>query len=135
MGVLLHPSTKNERANGVAISRDVLYQTEDQVGQRFYLNVQEGENLVTNPEIGTAPDELLISPRNPRTDQIIRQVGRRILSADHLRELRRSLRVIHFRFQELYEVPPGKDFAMEIEFKVTKNGRLFIKQARPWVYR
>lgn len=36
-------------------------------------------------------------------------------------------------FRTLYGATATSDFAMEIEFKVTKDGRLAIKQARPWL--
>ncbi len=38
-------------------------------------------------------------------------------------------------FAKLYAAQSDAPFAMEIEFKVTSDGRLAIKQARPWVIR
>ena len=58
----------------------------------------------------------------------------RLLSDEHLDELRNRLARIHGRFRKLYDKTEDDLFAMEIEFKITKEGRLAIKQARPWVY-
>ena len=43
------------------------------------------------------------------------------------------MRKLHDRFARLYDRDGDADFAMEIEFKVTRSGALLIKQARPWV--
>lgn len=139
MGVVLHPNTSDERANGVAVTSDILYQSYDQLGVRYYVNAQVGEDLVTNPEPGSVPEELLLSPRNPRTDRVIHRssltsADAPVLSDEHLMELRRCLRVIDREFRQLYDVPADAEFAMEVEFKVTEAGDLFIKQARPWVF-
>ena len=44
------------------------------------------------------------------------------------------LKTIHRCFQSLYGKEPDSRFAMEVEFKVTADGTLVIKQARPWVF-
>ena len=135
MGVLLHQSFKNERANGVAVSLDVLYRREGY----NYVNVQVGDDMVTNPEGRSVPEEILLPWRQGavRRMQDSNRVtdGGAVLSEKHLAELKRALETIHDEFAELYGTKPENPrFAMEIEFKVTAGGDLVIKQARPWVF-
>lgn len=135
MGVLLHPNYEDERANGVAVTRDILYRT----AGNSYVNVQLGEDLVTNPEAESTPEEILLGWGPEDGEQLMQRSNlmpddERLLSADHLASLRSVLDTIHLEFSRLYEVSPDDpDFAMEIEFKITREGRLEVKQARPWV--
>jgi len=135
MGVLLHPNFDDELANGVAVSDDILYQTSG----NYYVNIQVGEDLVTNPEEESVPEELLLDWFDAEEAKLMRRSNRtdkeQILSREHLEELRKSLGIIHNRFAKLYGHSYVDDhFAMEIEFKVDKDDKLSIKQARPWVY-
>ena len=135
MGVLLHPNYSNELANGVAVTVDPLYQTEG----NYYLNTQIGEDLVTNPEAESIPEEILLSAANSSDYTVMRhsnQVGdgELILTPQYLRQLGPMLTAIHSRFGILYGVRAQDEFAMEIEYKITAEGTLAIKQARPWVF-
>jgi hypothetical protein len=56
-----------------------------------------------------------------------------VLGERHRQELRDALRVLHDRFAELYDRQGDAEFGMEVEFKVTKDDVLLIKQARPWI--
>ncbi len=134
MGVLVHPNYDGELANGVAVTEDVVYQT---VGN-YYLNTQVGEDMVTNPEEQSIPEEILldwsdsslyrvVSTSNRKTD------GSQIMTDRYLRELNGYLGTIHNKFSRLYTSSQIEDFSMEIEFKITKEGKIAIKQARPWV--
>ncbi len=139
MGVLLHPNSSEEQANGVAVTEDIVYQTGSQGGRSYYINAQVGEDLVTNPDGESIPEEILLSPRSPSEDRVVRRSNRvpgegPLLSVRHLGELRESLGTIHRNFRALYHQPLDAPFAMEVEFKITSAGRLSIKQARPWVY-
>jgi hypothetical protein len=136
MGALLHHNFENEQANGVAVSDDILYQS----GSKYYVNTQVGEDLVTNPNADSIPEEMLLSPISSRDDTLItfsNQVeGKKgILSRAHTDQIRKHLGRIKRKFRRHYghKRSQGK-FAMEIEFKVTADGDLVIKQARPWVY-
>lgn len=136
MGVLVHPNFSGELANGVAVTDDILYQTSGS----YYVNTQVGEDLVTNPDEQSVPEEVLLDWWTVSRAKVMRhsnrtQNGARILSEKHLEELRQHLSTIHAKFGSLYgHSLNAENFAMEIEFKITSNGQLAIKQARPWVY-
>ena len=134
MGVLMHPNFDDERANGVAVTDDILYQTDG----NYYVNTQVGEDLVTNPDNESSPEELLLAWRPENGHQVVRRSdaiadNEQLLSDQHLRQMREALNAIFFHFEELYK--PGDDrFAIEIEYKIDRDGNLVIKQARPWIY-
>jgi hypothetical protein len=135
MGVVLHPNQKGELANGVAVSDDILYETKG----NYYLNTQVGEDLVTNPDKLSSPEEILLGWWERDGHQFVRRSaavadGKQVLSDKHLAELRNHLGRIHSRFGKLYRIGQDEPFAMEIEFKIKKDGKLQIKQARPWVF-
>ena len=133
MGVLVHPNYTDEWVNGVAVSFDPLY---DKAGHH-YVNSQVGEDLVTNPEAYSLPEELLLKPDGSYTilhySNLIESV-RLLMSDIQLGQLRRHLDTIHDHFEALYNPAAGEPFAMEIEFKITSKNVLAIKQARPWVF-
>ena len=119
----------------MAVTDDVVYQT---IGN-YYLNTQVGEDLVTNPEEQSIPEEILMDWWDSNNYRVVKTSNRttdneRILTDAYLRELSGYLAMIHNKFDQLYN-PASRtpDFAMEIEFKITSDGKLSIKQARPWV--
>ena len=135
MGVLLHANYSGELVNGVAVSDDPFHGTED----RFYVNAQVGEELVTNPSGTAVPEELLLGTGEEFETTLLQRSNLvaddgRVLSEAHIAALQAALRTIHRRFRALYEVTEGEQFAMEIEFKVTAADAFAVKQARPWVY-
>ena len=134
MGILVHPSYQDELVNGVAVSIDPAYGTEG----TYYVNSQVGEDLVTNPEAHSAPEELLLRPDGSyiviATSNKV-SAGQLLMTDAQLQQLRRDLTVIHTEFKKLYQPAADDPFAMEIEFKITSENKLAIKQARPWVFR
>ena len=107
----------------------------------FYVNVQVGESLVTNPDPNATPDELLISAIGEHGEyetQHIRhstltQDGKPVLSAEQVATLTTALETIQRRFKIVYGAQRNPAFAMDIEFKIDIAGKLVVKQARPWV--
>ncbi len=134
MGVLVHPNYSDELVNGVAVSFDPLYGRD----KRHYVNTQLGEDLVTNPDAHSVPEEILLHRSGGYYSVLAtsNQVppGQLLMSNGQLAQLGRHLTVIHEEFRELYNPGLDEQFAMEIEFKITSANILAIKQARPWVF-
>ena len=134
MGILVHPSYQDELVNGVAVSFDPIG------GGRegdYYVNSQVGEDLVTNPDAHSVPEELVLyKDGRYRILATSNQVapGELLMSNVQIGQLRRHLEVIHDHFAGLYNPAADEPFAMEIEFKITSDNVLAIKQARPWVF-
>jgi hypothetical protein len=137
MGVLIHPAFPSEAVNGVAISRDALSPTH---ADRYYLNVQIGEALVTNPAPGVQSEqytfELYRSPTAVYHTQSTFSPNGHIMTESENWNMVCSLLDIHQHFQPLID-PAGDNrwFAMDIEFKLLGEGRApLIKQARPYSF-
>ena len=134
MGVLVHPNFSDEIANGVGVTKDPFYHTT----RNYYLNTQVGEDLVTNPEAFSIPEEILMPSWGLNYYTILRRSNQvadnnQVLSLEHINELREYMGQIHSTFSDLYNTRVDDDFAMEIEFKITADDKLVIKQARPWI--
>ncbi|HWB05517.1 MAG TPA: PEP/pyruvate-binding domain-containing protein [Verrucomicrobiales bacterium] len=136
MGVLVHPNTDDEKANGVGVTKNII----DPNWTGYYVNAQLGENLVTNPGPNDIPEEFLIAELDGGTRYTIQHVtysnlvpeGQTVITTAQAEQLADRMKSIRDHFRPLY----GGDFstfAMEIEWKVTTDNQLFIKQARPWV--
>ncbi|NCF88333.1 MAG: hypothetical protein GWQ08_22895 [Verrucomicrobiaceae bacterium] len=140
MGVIVHPNYQDEICNGVAVTRNII----DPNWIGYYVNVQVGEDLVTNPTEDAIPEEFLVSllladPEIGNYEyevQYVRKSNRRvdgqpILAQDQVFDLAGRMRLIQTHFKRLYN--EDNDFGMEIEFKIDQSGQLVIKQARPWI--
>ncbi len=135
MGVLVHEAFPDERANGVAISRNIL---DPIYGDAYYFNAQAGEASVTNPAPGVTSDEGLYQFGLIAADHLhgAQQPGHRtgagtvgdrgadVRAGRHPRPLSRR-----------DSIPTGENhwFAVDIEWKLLgPERRLLIKQARPY---
>ena len=137
MGGLVHPNYTGEQANGVGVTTNIF----DPAWEGHYVNVQVGENLVTNPEAGTTPEEYLIAQLFGGSDEIqyirfsnLLPRGETILTRAQALDLKVKMDLIHNHFRSLYQPSNWSSWAMEVEFKITEGGDLLIKQARPWVF-
>ena len=135
MGVLCHPNYSDEKVNGVGVSTDPVYNSKS----TFYLNSQLGEELITNPDTSFIPEEILLDKVSVSNNDylVIRHSNlisedSLLLSEEHLDQMRSYLSVIHNEFKILYEAENNSTFAMDIEYKITAENQLIIKQARPW---
>ena len=136
MGLICHPNLQGEQSKGVGISIDPIYDTED----TFYLNTQVGESLITNPDPNSVPEEILLYRDASqgggylvlRLSNLVNP-GELVMDQIYLDQMRDFLTVIHDEFANLYDVVGAEGFGMDIEYKVTAEDQLAIKQARPWV--
>ena len=101
MGVLVHPNYSDELVNGVAVSFDPFTGREGS----YYVNSQVGEDLVTNPDALSVPEELLLGPvggsYGPFTilgasNQV--PAGQLLMTETQMAQLRQHLAVIHDHF-------------------------------------
>ena len=136
MGVLCHPNFDDEKSNGVGVTIDPIYDTDS----TFYLNTQIGESLITNPDPNSVPEEILLFEDTTQGNGYVvlrlsnlAQQGQLVMADHYLDSMRQYMSVIHNEFEVLYGVEGVDGFGMDIEYKVTKDDDLAIKQARPWV--
>ena len=103
MGVLVHPNYSDELVNGVAVSVDPAYGTDG----TYYVNSQVGEDLVTNPDAHSVPEEVLLySDGTYSIAALSNQVprGQLLMTDDQLAQLHRHLAAVHDKFAELYGI-------------------------------
>jgi phosphoenolpyruvate synthase/pyruvate phosphate dikinase len=137
MGVLVHPNYENELVNGVSVTKNIY----DPNASGFYVNAQLGEDLVTNPDERSIPEAFIMMKIYPleiyevlylsRSNKI--PEGEYLLDSTYINQLIEAMETIHQHFAQLYVKIDSWDFAMDLEFKVTSEGALAIKQARPWI--
>ena len=98
MGVLVHPNYSDELVNGVAVSTDPAYGTEG----THYVNSQLDEDLVTNPEAHSVPEEVLLESDGTYIVVALSNLvpaGQLLMTDDQLAQLRRHLDVIQTKFR------------------------------------
>lgn len=137
MGVAVDAAVDDEVANGVLITQNLA----NPGSQGLYVNVQQGEVEVTNPENGAVPEIFSIVPGPSGGVQVVRQrfsslsPGVPLLEDAEVGTLADAAERVHAHFAALYGGKSGK-FALDLEFKFHgPSRRLLIKQARPYVTR
>lgn len=135
MGVLCHLNYEDEKVNGVGVSGDPVYNTTT----NYYINSQKESELITNPG-GSTPEEILLKKGGwGKGDYLVVHYSSLVggdtllMTLSQMDLLRVYLREIHRNFAILYEAEDNSTFAMDIEYKITSDNRLIVKQARPWV--
>jgi len=136
MGILVHPAFLSEKANGVAISRNIL----QPIREQDYINVQVGEASVANPAPGVTTEQLIYDRyRQPRLRVLGRSsltAGAPILSSDEAGHVGCVVDRIEAHFQRYLDPDyENRWFAVDIEFKLVGADRqMVVKQARPYSF-
>lgn len=136
MAVLVHRSFPDERANGVAVGRNILDLVRT---DQYYFNIQAGEASVTNPAPGVFTEQLVYQwpPRTPAlTYQSFSSLlpDQRVITATEVRALACAVDAIQRHFRQVLDPnEQNRWFTIETEFKFLGTQRqLLIKQARPY---
>jgi hypothetical protein len=137
MGILINEAYPGvERANGVAVSRDVKNPLR---GDTHYLSAQLGEASVTNPAPGVVSESLtytwwLPAPIERLSASSLQSTP--VLAPAEIERISCLMRAVHQHFQgRLDPERRNRWFTMESEFKLVGQGRMLIlKQARPYVF-
>ncbi len=139
MAELVMPNSDDEIANGV-----VRWGGAIPGWDTITVNAQVGESLVTNPEGGAVPDSIVMGnygfngeteiQYEQTTNQKLAAGRKHVLTDAELKTLFKAMKVVQEHFKKLYGKENDPTFSIECEFKIEKDGKLLIKQARPWVY-
>lgn len=133
MGVAVHPSFPEENCNGVLITQSIA----NPAVQGHYVNVQLGEEPVTNPTNGALPEVDTVVPAGEGVlvlrDRFSSLSPHTPLMTDaELDELYDTAMKIQLHFATLYAADAAT-LALDLEFKrVPPNRQLIIKQVRPY---
>jgi pyruvate,water dikinase len=132
MGCAINEAFSNELANGVLITANIA----DPGVEGMYVNVQRGEEEVTNPTNGALP-EIFSLIAAPGGVQLARQrfsslsPATPLLSQSEIESLYQTAAKTQAHFASLYDLPPGQ-LILDIEFKLTSERKIVFKQARPY---
>ncbi len=144
MSLAVIPSEQDEKANGVVRVNPDLAGFFSVTGETQY-----GENLVTNPEGGAAPDTWIdgnydvFGSGEPRQDiEYERLTNLPVPATDPSRKhafkdeeissTYKAMKVIRNHFAKIEGKVP-EQYVDECELKITSEGKVLIKQERPWV--
>jgi pyruvate, water dikinase len=132
MGCAINQAFSKELANGVLITQNIA----DPHVYGMYVNVQKGENEVTNPTDGALPEvfSIVAGPAGP---QVIRErlsslsPSTPLLSDSDIATMYEAATKAQNHFATLYEIYP-EALALDMEFKLTADHKIVFKQVRPY---
>lgn len=145
MGILCHRNFPDEAANGVAITSNIYRKG----FPGFTVNVQKGDVSVVSPPEGVTCEQFVMmnaSAIDPLQDNVSVEYithsslndKQPLLTKEEVEQLYDALYRIKQRFYQKpgfnqHRAAPGyEDFGVDVEFKFDKNGKLYVKQARPY---
>ena len=133
MGVLVNTRSKDEQVNAVAFSGDPVH-TDD----RVLINAQIGTLDVVSAEPGVVPEVVRVAVTDGVVTGISREQGSsevtgRVMSDLALCDLAILLDGLGESFPIDEDVPAGRTVLLDTEWKVLADGRLIIKQIRPFL--
>jgi hypothetical protein len=136
MGVLVSTQYEDERANGVAFTGN----PNDLADNRYTINVQRDEIEVVNPPLGTTSELDRLTIVDGAVTAIDRvagssevQPGEVVMTDEQLNELGAAIAAVAAVYPIDYGEHAPNDVLLDLEFKITGEGKLVIKQIRPFL--
>lgn len=135
MGATISLRYEDELANGVALTGDPV----DPRSGRYTVDAQAGEVDVVSATPGVTAELSYLSLEGGQVTQIERAVastlvpsGEQVLSDAQLRELGGLMAALAQAYPIDFEIAGGAPPILDLEFKITRDGQLVIKQIRPF---
>jgi hypothetical protein len=136
MGILVSQAFPDEQVNGVILTGDLADNREN----RFVISAQLGDRSVVDPEPGEFPERDLLRIEDGEVVEILRVLpsslvgpGEVVLSDDQLREIGRVVAHVDEHFPIELGDRSRDDVLLDLEFKIDSDGKLAIKQVRPFL--
>ena len=127
---------KNEQANIVGFTGNPTTPDDD----RYLINAQVGELDVVSADPGVVPEKVLLELTDGEVTALSRvspssevEPGEVVLADAQYEELGEQLWFIREVFPIDEEIPEGRQLLLDTEWKVWEDGRLIIKQVRPFL--
>lgn len=131
MGCAINAACTDELANGVLITANIAEPTV----YGMYVNVQKGEESVTNPTGGALPE--IFSILGDTGHEVVRQrfsilsPSTPLLSDGDVAALYQAADKARRHFAPLFDLAP-EQLILDLEFKLTSTHKIVFKQARPY---
>ncbi len=133
MGVLVNTRSKNEQVNAVAFSGDPVAEDD-----RILVNAQIGSLDVVSADPDVVPEVVRVTVEDGEVVDIDREQGSSEVTGTVMTDA--EVTDLALLFDEITtdypidaEVPPDSTLLLDTEWKVLADGRLVIKQVRPFV--
>ncbi len=136
MGVLVNTRSEGEAANAVAFTGNPTAASDG----RYLVNALVGEIEVVSSESGVTPERVLLTVEDGEVTEILRvepssevMSGQNVLSDAVLEDMGALLYAITEDYPNDHDVPEGSTLLWDTEWKRLNDGRLIIKQVRPYL--
>lgn len=133
MSILVNTRSKNERANMVVFSADP-----DSKDNRVLINSQLGHLSVVSDKGGVFPERIIIEDSSGHFNVVDRQNSSEQKSPIINDKVAADITQLMSKIKLSYPVPKlenGDELLLDTEWKILEDGRLLIKQIRPFVRR
>ena len=133
MGILVNDRSKDEQANAVAFTGNPTSEGDN----RYLINAQEGELEVVSADPGVYPEKILVTVEDGSVTEIYRvsessEVSE-VLTDSEVEALSGVLTTCSEAYPNDHTVPEDRELLWDTEWKITVDGRLVVKQIRPYL--